>query len=79
MVTQCGYRRGESFEGCEERAWERREGLIVALSGKRDRTSKTARTSWLVAGCNRPAKQLRSKPSKSRKTARTEGVLRLAT
>jgi len=25
-VTRCGFWRGKSFEGCEERAWERQGG-----------------------------------------------------
>jgi hypothetical protein len=75
-VTWCGFLRGESFEGCEDR---RGEGVgtpdgsqIRLVVGREPGSRETRRTPGLAAGCNKPATSERRKPSRWCETTRTE-------
>lgn len=62
VVTRYGCRRGDFFEGSNSHRGEAERGAGRSLSGSR--RSGNAVNPRLAAGCNKPAKVVRSKPSK---------------
>jgi hypothetical protein len=65
-VTRCGFQRGKSFEGCEERAWERLgEPTDVATQWKGGPTGKSSNP---MTGCRmqQPCKAVRGVNRRSR-------------